>query len=125
MQSLNKRKELTLKVTSIERVWLELLSRISKLTEREIDVLEVLIKKRSLLLKDGMKQPYLSQILFSTEARKQYCQELEITDFNFTNLLGSLRKKSAIMKTNGVEDIYHKLIPAEEILIKFELESND
>lgn len=122
MQSNNKRKEIILKVESIERVWLNLISGLSNLTEREIDVLVVLLKKRTLLIKEGLKQPYISQILLSTESRKQYYLDLGITEYNFTNLLGSLRKKQAIRKVNDVEDLYHRLIPAEEMLIKFELQ---
>ena len=121
MQFNNKRKELILKVESIERVWVNLIAGLSNLTDREIDVLVVILNKRKVLIKEGIKQPYLSQILFSTETRKEYCGFLGITEYNFTNLLGSLRKKNSLIKTNEIEDVHQRLIPAEEMLIKFEL----
>lgn len=119
-----KRKQIVLQVDSIARAWLELLSGLTELTGREIDVLELLITKRAELVSSGVKKPYLSEILFSTTSRKEYYTRLGISEYNFTNLLGALRKKKALVNDESGEDIYSRLIPADEMVIKF-IQTND
>ena len=116
---LNKRKEITLTTTQPTRMWLTLISGLTGFTEREMDVLEVIIDKRIELVNNGIKQPYLSEMLFSTLSRKEYYSRLMISEFNFTNLLGTIRKKRGIVKLeDGIEDVDSRLIPATELLIK-------
>lgn len=109
---------------SMTKTWLAFLSGLTGFTQREMDVLAVIIDKRILLVNDGIKTPYLEELLFSSSSRKEYCNKLKISDFNLTNLLGSVRKKHAFIKTDAGEDIDEKLIPAEETLVKI-IVSND
>lgn len=119
MATTTKRKQLILNTDSIPRMWLTLISGLTGFTEREIDVLEVLIDKRSELVSGGVKAPYLNEMLFSTTSRKEYYTKLGISEYNFTNLLGALRKKKGIVPTEDGEDVEARLIPADEIVIKF------
>ena len=114
-----KRKQLILTTNSLSRMWLTLLSGLTGFTEREIDVLELLINKRNDLVAGGVKSPYLNEMLFSTTSRKEYHSTLGISEYNFTNLLGTLRKKKGIISTEEGEDIDPRLICAEEMVIKF------
>lgn len=117
-----KRKQLVLNIedeNQIIKAWLTLVSGIGRFTPREIDVLEVLLLKRQELTTNQVKGKYLSELLFSTSARKEYIQTLEISDFNFTNILSSIKKKGAIIQVFEYEDLDPNLIPADEITIKF------
>jgi hypothetical protein len=115
----NKQKQIILKTNSKSRTWLTLISGLTGFTEREMDVLEVIIQKREELVANGIKQPYLSELLFSSSSRKEYQEKLGITQFNFTNLLGSIRNKRGLSMTNEVEDIDDRLLPANEMIIRF------
>ena len=114
-----KRKQIVLNTDSIPRMWLTLISGLTGFTEREIDVIEVLVEKRAELVNAGIKSPYLNEMLFSTTSRKEYYTKLGISEYNFTNLLGTIRKKKGIVSKEVGEDIDTRLIPAEEMVIKF------
>ena len=116
-----KRKQLILNTDSIVRTWLTLISGLTGFTEREIDVMEVLLEKRTELVNEGIKSPYLNEMLFSTTSRKEYYSKLGISEYNFTNLLGTLRKKRGLIMGDNGEDVDSKLIPAEEMVIKFKI----
>jgi hypothetical protein len=120
-----KRKPITLNTDSITRTWLTLISGLTGFTEREMDVLGVIIDKRESLVEGGMNQPYLSEILMSSSSRKEYCLSLGITEFNLTNLLGSIRKKRGLVTQDGREDVDSRLLPAEEMVIKFKVNPKD
>lgn len=118
-------KVLTIKKPSLAhlyRVYLSLWQTAANLSDREADVLAVVLAKRTQLIADGLKEPYLSEYLFNTRSRKEYCDELDISIANFQNILLSLKKKNII--TDGIDSIHidPRLLPQEEITFKFILD---
>jgi hypothetical protein len=95
--------------------WLSLWQGVVGFTNREKDVLSLILVKYSNLKSTGLIEPYLSKELFSTECRKEYCDVLDITNYNLTNLLSSLKEKG-IIKESVIDP---RLIPQGQITFKF------
>lgn len=101
-------------------LWLVLWQGALDLTPRERSVLAAILDKYLELEKDGLKPPYIYKMCFDSDARKEYCEKLEISSFNLTNTLSGLKSKGAITEeSKGVYGIAEQVIPHREILFKF------
>jgi hypothetical protein len=100
--------------------WLSLWQGVIGFTSREKELLSLMLIKHSTLSSRGLIEPYLSKELMSTECRKDYCGIMDITNYNLTNLLSSLKDKG-ILKDNQIDP---RLLPREEVTFKFKLDES-
>lgn len=101
-------------------LWLVLWQGALDLTPRERSVLAAILDKYLELEQEGLKPPYVFKMCFDAEARKEYCDKLEISSFNLTNTIGALRQKGAIMEElKGVYTIPDQVLPKREVTFKF------
>lgn len=105
--------------SKIVRHWLTLISGLTGLTEREIDVLAWLIVRREKLASEGLQDLHMSALLFSTSSRREICADLEISNYNLTNLFTALKKKKALHDGPYGDMILERLLPAKEIVITY------
>lgn len=93
-----------------------------KLTEKEIDVLVAFIKSYLRLKDDGLKEPYLSKLLFSTESKREIKLNLgKMTDQGLANYISSLKKKGILreISPDGIYVIDERVIPVKKITFEF------
>lgn len=103
-------------------MWLVLWQGALDLTVKEREVLAAILDKLIELRDAGIKEPYISKLLFDKDTRKQYCDRLSISGFNLTNLLSSLKKKSVIKEVSkGLYEVDPKVIPQKEVKFKFDV----
>lgn len=84
------------------------------LTESEFAVVEELIKYH-VELRDKVSEPYLTELILSTDRRTLIKDKLKISDSNFSNILTSIKKKGVI----GEEGISTFLLPVDSITFNF------
>lgn len=87
--------------TSLEgkffRYWLEFLRPIHKLTSREIEVVELFLKKRYELSKKVSDKELLDKIAMSEDVKKEIREKLGITSQHFQVIMSKLRKNRVII----------------------------
>ena len=103
--------------------YLKVLNGILGLTEGEIKLTSIIISKYRVYGKDGLREPYLSKFVFSTDGRKDICAELDgMSNQNLGNKLKQLVDKGVLQ--NSTEDgytLHASLLPQSEITFKFEI----
>lgn len=103
-------------------MWLVLWQGALDLTSREREVLAAILDKILELNEEGIKEPYLSKLLFDKDTRKYYCDKLGISAFNLTNLLSGLKEKKVIKEVSkGLYEVDSKVIPQKEVTFKFDV----
>lgn len=73
-------------------LYLSLFYKQSKLTPQEYELLVEIVKNYS-ELKDKVPEPYLTELIFSTDRRKAIQEKLNISDSGFSNLVKGLKGK--------------------------------
>ena len=96
-------------------LWLSLWAGGLKITPREKEVLAELILAYLYHKSKGLIEPYLSKEVFGTEVRKGVQEALEISSFNLTNVLASLKSKGCITDSS----LNPNLIPDTELIFEF------
>ena len=96
-------------------LWLSLWQGGTKITTREKAVLAEFIVIYMLLKSKKVEEPYLSKLLFDSDARKEVCNALNISSFNLTNIIAALKAKECILD----DKISPQLIPDKEFVIEF------
>jgi hypothetical protein len=104
--------------------WITLLSGHKRFTDREIDVLAIITKKQAGLM-HKLTEEYLSPVLLSPTARKEYCNELGITSQNFNNILSTLKSKGVFKKTKAGDIVDELYIPRQRFEIIYEVRRKD
>jgi hypothetical protein len=92
-----------------------------KLTEKEQDVLLALIESYQRFEADGLREPYISKMLFATDNRKKLLKVLGLTPQAFNNYFKGLKDKRAIFEEDDSYVLNPLLVPTVEIGFKFEL----
>lgn len=98
------------------KYYLSFLNPILKLTDREIDVLASLM---SLYYTNKDKGDLLDNLLFATYTRKMISKYLNMTIFQYNNIIFSLRKKGIIKDNKIIPSLLMNDIDNIEINIKF------
>jgi hypothetical protein len=93
--------------TNFFRAWVEILTPIHNLCNREKDVLAALLKARFELSKEISDQNILDRVTLSNETREKVQKETGVSSGFYQVILGNLRKAKIIDK-NGINK---KLIP--------------
>jgi len=76
--------------------WLVVTKLLHKLTDKEIDLLAILLYKRMELSKDITNEKYLNKVLFDADTKKELEKELDVNNLRIQNILSSLRRKNVI-----------------------------
>ena len=92
-----------------------------RLTEKQLEVATALVSKYSEFVKNGVKEPYASALLFSTETRKEICKELEIGAAHLNNTFDALEKKNILEKENGKYQMNPHIVPNSTLTFKFQI----
>lgn len=100
-------------------LWLTLFQSGSNLTDREKSILVEILVRREELSKDGIKEPFLTKLLFDTDSKELICDRLLISGFSYANALKSMKDKSII--SEGLE-IESSLIPEDSLEFNFKYE---
>lgn len=91
----------------------------SKLADKQLEVTTLLVTKYAAYINDGVKEPYASALLFSTDTRKELYKSIGLSSAHFTNTLRDLTKKNIIAKENGNYVMNPAIVPASSLTFKF------
>lgn len=108
-------------VLGLSRAYLTLFNGSLKLTDRELTLLSLLLDKYMEFSEDGLKEPFLSKFVFSTETKKVVQKSMDINSQYFQNIISNLVKKGVLKKTNeqGLYLFNPGIIPRKEIGFSF------
>ncbi len=120
--------ELTAKVDRHEhiRLWVRLWNGGLQLTEKEQLFFGEILYRVMDLQEDGIKEPYLGQLIFSTSALNEIKEKLNLSKQGLNNYKMALKNKGIIYKDDdGAYHIKGQLIPQKSITFKFEYGTQD
>jgi hypothetical protein len=92
-----------------------------KLTDKEQEVLVVVIDTYNEILL-ATKEPFASELLFSTKSRKVMMEKLGLNPQGFNNYFKGLKDKGVIFEKDDYYQLNPIIIPQTEILFKFILD---
>ncbi len=90
-----------------------------KLTESELTFLKLILDKTLTLLKDGVKEPYLSQLALSRDSIGKIKKDLGLSDSGLHNIKKKLVEIQILTESEDGLIIRACVIPQEEITFKF------
>jgi len=104
----------------LSRAYLTLFNGSLKLTERELDLLSLLLDKYLEFRGQGLKEPFLSKFVFSTETKKEVQKSMDINAQYFQNIVSAVVKKGCLSALgHGLYVFNPNLIPRKEIGFSF------
>ena len=69
---------------------------------------------------EGLKEPFLSKFVFSTETKREVQEILKINSQYFQNIVSNLAKKGVLVaQGSGLYEFIPNIIPRKEITFKF------
>jgi len=90
-----------------------------RLTEKQLAVTTELVSKYTEYRFNGIKEPYASQLLFSTDTRKTICSVLAISPAHLNNTLKALTDKSIVAKEHDKYIMNPSIIPTSKLTFNF------
>jgi hypothetical protein len=115
---------LTARVTKEQHVnaYLQLWNGGLKLTDRELKVVKEIVKSYMEFEQGGVKEPYLSQMVLSTENANRIKKELKLSKQNFSNIKTKLKDKKVLL-TDQEDRTYVNptFIPKKSITFNFDV----
>ena len=93
-----------------------------RLTEKQLSVTTELVSKYAEYNSNGVKEPYASQLLFSTESRREICSELEISPAHLNNTFNALTSKNIVAKEGMKYVMNPEIIPTQKLTFNFTIE---
>jgi hypothetical protein len=91
-----------------------------RLTDMEVSVLSEFLRSYLNFRKEGLKEPYLSKFLFSTENKKEIKSKVEnLSEQGLANYIASLKRKNIIIEKDGVSMLDERVIPVKKITFEF------
>ena len=110
-----------IKKSDFIRWYLKLFNGFLGLSNREILILEELIKQRELLSSIVTQEDVLNSQLFSSTSRKSIRETCKINSENlFNNYFSSLKKKGVIEQTNNGYKLSDKILPNKKVTFEVE-----
>jgi hypothetical protein len=91
------------------------------LTEMEMAVMELFITRHMSMADEGLREPFIGKLLFSTEEVRKIMAETGISRANFNNYKVLLKKKKALIEVEGSTHVNPSVLPQLEITFKFNL----
>jgi len=95
------------------------------LTEKQLEVATALVARYSEYLHGGVKEPYASTLLFSTDTRKDIVKELKISYAHLLNTFKALIGKQIIAREGNRYVLNPYIVPNSSILFKFNVNGKD
>lgn len=90
------------------------------LTESEIKLTAAIAEKYTVYKEQGLKEPFLSKFIFSTEERKKLCDTLDgLSSQNLGNKFKQLVDKKVLTQVEGNYSLADVLLPETEVTFKF------
>lgn len=104
----------------LSRAYLTLLNGGLHLTDKELDLLSLLLDKYLEFQEEGLKEPFLSKFVFSIEVKREVQKTLKINPQYFQNLVSNLTKKGVLKPLgSGQYQFLRSIIPRKEIGFSF------
>lgn len=91
-----------------------------RLTDKQLQVTAQLVSHYARYIADGVKEPYASTLLFSTETRKKICDVLNISAAHLNNTFNALTNKNILAKEDGYV-MNPDIVPRETLAFKFKV----
>ena len=111
------------------RIWIEFLTPLHNLTNREKDVVAAFIKARFELSKSIQDPTWLDKAVMSDEIKNKVKEECKVSDAFFQVILGKLRKTGIILGGKINPMFIPKRVNAEDkafqLLLYFDLDGKD
>lgn len=104
------------------KLYLSLFQKEMELTSKEFNVLVYLVNEYS-ELKEQVKEPYLTELVFSTDRRKKIYKQLNIEESNFNNILKALKDKGIF--GDNKDSLLDILYPKNNIIFNFYKEEQE
>lgn len=92
-----------------------------RLADKQLEVATALVSKYTEFVTNGVKEPYASTILFSTETRKEICKELSIGAAHLNNTFDALMKKNILGKDGGKYQMNPNIVPTTNLTFRFKI----
>lgn len=92
-----------------------------RITQKEKDLLAEYLLIYVDLIKDGLKEPYLSKLVFAKENVAEIRKKLNLSSQSYNNYKTQLKDKGVLKEDNGLK-VDPKLIPQKELTFKFIVE---
>lgn len=96
------------------------------LTKGELTLTAAILEKYMEFGRQGLKEPFLSKFVFSTDGRKKLCEITgNLSNQNFGNKLKELVDKGVLVSSNSGYAIRSSLLPSTEVTFKFIITDED
>lgn len=106
--------------SSVILMFLQIFLSKERLTGKQLSITTELVAKYAEYVKNGVKEPYASSLLFSTETRKEIYTKLGMSAAHFTNTLGPLVDKGILaVEENGKYLINPNILPCKKLIFNF------
>lgn len=96
-----------------------------RLTEKQLSVTTELVSKYAEYIYNGVKEPYASQLLFSTDTRKGICADLKISPAHLNNTFNALTTKNIVAKEENKYVMNPSIIPTQKLTFNFIIEDGN
>lgn len=104
----------------LSKAYLTLFNGSLKLTDKELQLLSLLLDKYMEFRLEGLKEPFLSKFVFSTETKREVQKQFGINSAYFQNIISNLVKKGVLhAEGSGLYTFVPSIIPRKEIGFKF------
>lgn len=108
------------------KAYLALFNGLLKLTNSELRVLEEIVWEFYKAKKEGQKQPYISQYVFSPTMRQTIRERLstskEMSEYSLNNFFKGLRDKRVLIVKEDYTDIDAKLYPDTTLTFNYKID---
>ena len=96
------------------------------LTESELKLTAAISERYVEYKEQGLKEPFLSKFVFSTEERKRLCDTLDgLSNQNLGNKFKQLVDKKVLLPFEGSYKLSTALLPEAELTFKFEIVNDE
>lgn len=92
-----------------------------RITSKEKEFLYEILLRYLNLIDEGLKEPYLSKLVFSKEVITEIKNKLSLSSQGLNNYKTQLKRKGVFKETAVGIQIDAKLIPQKELIFKFEI----
>lgn len=92
-----------------------------RLTEKQLEVATELVTIYAGFRADGVKEPYASTLLFSTDVRKDICGRVSVSAAHLNNTFDALEKKNIIGKEGKKYLMNPNIVPNKSLVFNFKI----
>jgi len=93
----------------------------SRLTDKQLEVTTALVVRYAEFAANGVKEPFASRLLFSSDTRKDIVKELGITAPHLNNTFNLLTEKEVLAREDGKYMMNPNIVPSSMLTFKFKV----